>query len=235
MRWTENYIINSHDPDMNGIVSVSGLMRYMQDAANCQMEGEKPSYNELFQQGKAFELSRLRMSIYHPLYNHDRIQSQSWACESFGASFNRCYCIKKDGVIVAEATSVWALLDTKNKRLCRVSDFENNYSTDAMLELDLPARFRIPQEVSMSLVGERCVEYQDVDMNRHINNTRYPDILCGYLPAMERMRVIKMEINYFRKPRWGRLSKYIWVLPERVRTISARSAATARPTWKRNL
>ena len=59
MRWTENYIINSHDPDMNNVVSVSGLMRYMQDAANCQMEGEKPSYNDLLQQGKAFVLSRL--------------------------------------------------------------------------------------------------------------------------------------------------------------------------------
>ena len=102
---------------------------------------------------------------------------------------------------------MWALLDTKNKRLCRVSDFENNYSTDAMLELDLPARFRIPQEVSMSLVGERCVEYQDVDMNRHINNTRYPDILCGYLPAMERMRVIKMEINYISEAPLGEAIK----------------------------
>ena len=207
MRWTENYIVNSHDPDMNNVVSVSGLMRYMQDVANCQMEGEKPSYNDLLQQGKAFVLSRLRMSIYHPLYNHDKIEAQSWACESSGASFNRCYCIKKDGVIVAEATSVWALLDIKTRRLCRVSDFENGYSTDEMLQLDLPARFRIPQEIPLSLVGERCVEYQDVDMNHHINNTRYPDILCGYLPTMEGMRVIKIEINYISEAPLGEAIK----------------------------
>ena len=207
MRWTENYIVNSHDPDMNHIVSASGMMRYMQDAANCQMEGEKPSYNEVLEQGKAFVLSRLRMSIYHPLYNHDKIETQSWACESSGASFNRCYCVKKDGVIVAEATSVWALLDVANHRLCRVSDFENGYSMDDMLQLDMPARFRIPQEINLSLVGERCVEYQDVDMNRHINNTRYPDILCGYLPTMEGMRVIKLEINYISEAPLGEALK----------------------------
>ena len=207
MRGTENYIVNSHDPDMNHIVSASGMMRYMQDAANCQMEGEKPSYNELLEQGKAFVLSRLRMSIYHPLYNHDKIETQSWACESSGASFNRCYCVKKDGVIVAEATSVWALLDVANHRLCRVSDFENGYSMDDMLQLDMPARFRIPQEINLSLVGERCVEYQDVDMNRHINNTRYPDILCGYLPTMEGMRVIKLEINYISEAPLGEALK----------------------------
>lgn len=207
MRWTENYIVNSHDPDMNHIVSASGMMRYMQDAANCQMEGEKPSYNELLEQGKAFVLSRLRMSMYHPLYNHDKIEVQSWACESSGASFNRCYCVKKDGVIVAEATSVWALLDVANHRLCRVSDFENGYSMDDMLQLDMPARFRIPQEIGLSLVGERCVEYQDVDMNRHINNTRYPDILCGYLPTMEGMRVIKLEINYISEAPLGEALK----------------------------
>lgn len=207
MRWTENYIVNSHDPDMNHIVSASGMMRYMQDVANCQMEGEKPSYNELLEQGKAFVLSRLRMSIYHPLYNHDKIEVQSWACESSGVSFNRCYCVKKDGVIVAEATSVWALLDVTNHRLCRVSDFENGYSMDDMLQLDMPARFRIPQEINLSLVGERCVEYQDVDMNHHINNTRYPDILCGYLPTMEGMRVIKLEINYISEAPLGETLK----------------------------
>lgn len=207
MRWTENYVVNSHDPDLNNIVRTSALMRYMQDAANCQMEGEKPSYNELLAEGKAFVLSRLQMSIYQPLYNHDRITAESWACESTGVSFNRCYCIKKDDRIVAEAVSVWALVDVNSKRLCRVSEFENQYSMDAMLELDMPARFRIPKEVPLSLMGERTVEYQDVDMNRHINNTRYADILCGYLPTMEGVRVIKFEISYLSEAPLGETLK----------------------------
>ena len=37
MKWTENYKINAHDTDLNNIVSLTGIMRYMQDSANCQM------------------------------------------------------------------------------------------------------------------------------------------------------------------------------------------------------
>ena len=196
MRWSENYKTNTHDTDMNGIVSLTGIMRYMQDTANCQMEGEGPSYDELFSNGKAFVLSRFCLSVYRPLHGHDKIESQTWACPSQGASFNRCYSISKDGVIAAEASSVWALVDTETHRLCRVSDFENNYCSDAPRELDMPLRFRIPPEIQLSLVGERTVEYGDVDMNRHMNNTRYGDILCGHLPSMDKKRIIKIEINY---------------------------------------
>ena len=207
MKWTEHYKINAHDVDFNNIVSATGIMRYMQDTANCQMEGQKPSYNELFDSGRVFVLSRMRMSIYGKLYSHDEVDVSSWACESSGVSFNRCFSVEKDGLKVAEAMSVWALLDRNTGRFVRVNDFENNYSTDAMVELDLPARFRIPQGLQLSLVGERTVEYQDVDMNRHINNTKYPDILCGYIPNMERNRVIKLELNYLAEAPLGETLK----------------------------
>ena len=196
MKWTENYKVNAHDTDLNNIVSLTGLMRYMQDSANCQMEGEGPSYDELFERGLAFVLSRFRLSIYRPLHTHDNIEAATWACESTGVSFNRCYSVKKDGEIVAEASSIWALLDTKNHKLVRVSDFESSYSEDIPVELDMPKRFRLPASVPLTLVGERCVEYQDVDMNCHINNTVYGDLLCGYIPHLKGQRVIQFEINY---------------------------------------
>ena len=44
MKWTEEYRINVHDTDLNGIVSASGILRYMQDTSNLHMAGEGPSY-----------------------------------------------------------------------------------------------------------------------------------------------------------------------------------------------
>lgn len=196
MKWTEHYKINAHDVDFNNIVSATGLLRYMQDTANCNMEGQKPSYNELFESGRAFVLSRMKVSIYGILHSHDEVDVSTWACESTGASFKRCFSVEKDGMKVAEAASVWALIDRNAQRLVRVSDFENNYCIDEMVELDLAPRFRLPSDVNLTLVGDRMVEYQDVDMNRHINNTRYADILCGYIPDMAKKRVIGMEISY---------------------------------------
>lgn len=196
MKWSGKYKVNAHDTDLNNIVSLTGILRYMQDSANCQMEDDGLSYDCLFERGLAFVLSRLKLSVYHPFFSHDEIEVETWACESSGVSFNRCYRIKKDGEIMAEAYSVWALLDTKAHRLVRVSDFEGRYGEDSPVELDMAKRFRLPADINLTLVGERTVEYQDVDMNRHMNNTRYGDILCGYLPEIENSRVIQFEINY---------------------------------------
>ena len=207
MKWTGKYKVNAHDTDLNNIVSLTGILRYMQDSANCQMEEDGPSYDELFSKGLAFVISRLKLSIYHPIYAHDEIEVSTWACESSGAAFNRCYSIKKNGEIVAEAYSVWALLDTNAHRLVRVCDFDGHYGEDVPVELDMQKRFRLPAGINLTLVGERTVEYQDVDMNRHVNNTRYGDILFGYLPNPDGNRVIKFEINYISEAPLGETVK----------------------------
>lgn len=197
MKWSGEYTVNANDVDFNNIVSVSNMLRYMQDAANYEMEEDGLSYNELFLRGLSFVLSRIRMSFYSPIYAHEKIEVQSWACESRGVQFNRCYRIMKNGVIAAEAVSVWALVGVNDRHLHRVNELDLPYRKDEMLELDMPARFKIPDDVDMRLVSERVVEYADVDMNGHMNNTHYPDVLCSHLSEnMRGQRVISMGISF---------------------------------------
>ena len=73
MKWTGEYRVNANDTDFNNIVSASNLLRYMQDAANSSMEDDGLSYNELFERGYSFILSRIRLSSYAPLYSHDML------------------------------------------------------------------------------------------------------------------------------------------------------------------
>lgn len=209
MRWTGTYRINANDADCNNVVSASAMLRLMQDAANSEMEEDGPSYDELFESGLSFILSRIRMSFYTPLRSHDQVEVQSWACESRGVQFNRCYSIQRDGLITAEAVSVWALCGVKDRKPHRVSEFEFGYRTDDMLELDLPARFRIPEDVTMRLMGERTVEYADIDCNGHMNNTRYPDLLCSYLDCdLRGQRVISMGISFVSEAPLGETLKF---------------------------
>ena len=208
MKWSGNYRVNANDVDYNNIVSASNVLRFMQDAAFSAMKEDGLSYNELFERGYAFILSRTRMSLYAPIYSHEKLEVQTWACESRGVQFNRCYRILRDGAIVAEAVSVWALYGTCDKRLHRVTEFDLGYRTDDMIELDLPARFKIPDDVEMRLVGERTVEYADIDLNGHMNNTRYPDVLCGYIPEdMRGQRVISIGISFLSEAPLGETLK----------------------------
>ena len=209
MKWSGEYFVNANDTDCNGVVSVSALLRFMQDAANLAMAEDGPSFDSLFDSGLTFILCRLRLSSYAPLHSHEKITVETWACESKGVQFDRCYRILRDGVIVAEAVAVWALCGVSDRRLHRVNEVEMHYRTDDMLELDLPARLRIPDDAELSLKGERVVEYADIDLNMHMNNTRYPDILCGYLgTSMEGMRVISLAISFIGEAPLGESIKY---------------------------
>ena len=62
----------------------------------------------------------------------------------------------------------------------------------------------------LSCVGEYEVRYGDVDQNRHMNNTKYPDMYSSFLP-LENKRIRAMAINYHNEAPMG----------ERLRVLSA--------------
>lgn len=215
MKWIENYRVSAQDVDFDRAASVSAIMRFMQDAANCHMEGAGPSYDELFDGGRAFIIARFALDLHAPLHSHDMISVETWAAPSRAASFNRCYRIIRGDEEIARATSVWALLDVKNGALIRVEECGIDYGCDEAIETDAPCRFRIPASAALREVGRHTVAYADVDVNRHMNNTNYADMLCSFLPpahgrhALDGRRVTSFSITYAAEaPLGGELAIY---------------------------
>ena len=171
-----------------------------------QMKNEGPSNEELSARYMAFLLSRINVSIYSPLFAGDEIDVTSWGCESRGVSFLRCYQIRRDGDIVAEASSVWGLIGISDHRIIRVGEVLMGFGIDEPLELDAH-RVRIPKSLPLALVGERPIVYSDLDMNRHMNNTNYPDMFCDFIPGMDGRRVISMSISYAHEAPLGEILK----------------------------
>jgi len=195
---TEQYTVRSFDTDESGIARASSLLRYMQEAALYQMTNRGPSNDELRRSGRMFMLSRMALSSYAPLYAGNQIDVETWPSDSAGISFCRCFRIWRDGIITAEASSVWMLLDLESYRVIRVRDADFDYGCAPPLEVDVPKRAGISTEMRLSLVGERAVEYADIDQNRHVNNTNYADILCHCIPGVKSgtHRVVPLYINY---------------------------------------
>lgn len=201
MKYKDTHKIISQYTDADGVLKPAALLRYMQEAAANAMIADGPSYEELAERGLVFVLSKITVSIYADVHANDEIVAETWATESVRASFNRAYRILRDGVVVAEAASVWALLDTNRRRPVRVGDVELGYREDEPLELELPVKLRLPED--MKLIGERRVSYSDVDRNRHMNNTAYADMICDYVFRSEIGRVSRMTISYQNEAPFG--------------------------------
>ena len=80
---------------------------------------------------------------------------------------------------------------------------ELNYSIDEPLKLENQIRFRIPSEITLSLVGEYTIRYTDTDINGHMNNTNYPDMLFNALPNPENKVIKSIAISYQNEARCG--------------------------------
>ena len=184
--------VDIHDVDYNGVARTSSLMRYLQTAAQSQLTEGGMSYDRMKGMRRAFLLSRITMEFTEPVRAYDRLTSLTFPCESRGYSFLRCYALEREGRTIGRAVSVWALIDTESHSLVRVNNFELGLTTHDPNGLEL-ARFAVPTELVE--VGKYRVCYGDTDQNRHMNNTRYPDMYATFLPLTGK-RIHTISINY---------------------------------------
>ncbi len=194
-----NVTVDIHDVDFNGVARFSSLMRYIQTAAQSQLTENGLSYDELKEKKRAFILSRIKIEFDEPVRAYDKLEAVSFPCHSRGFSFLRCYQLGKNGFNIGRAASVWALVDTDTRALVRVNDMELGLTTEDPLELTVN-HFALPS--GMSAVGTYSVNYGDTDQNRHMNNTRYPDMYSNFLP-LDGKRIRSMSIAYMNEAPLG--------------------------------
>lgn len=188
-----------HDIDYNGVARTSAIMKYIQTSAQLQLTENGLSYDYLKNQKRAFILSKIRIDISESVRAYDRLTAETFPCESRGYSFLRCYRLLRGDEVIARAASVWALIDTENRSLVRVNDFNLNLPTLPPLDLSI-GHISLPGELMR--VGAYHVNYEATDQNGHMNNTRYPDMYSNYLP-LDGKRIKTIAINYMKEAPMG--------------------------------
>lgn len=196
--------VMSHDIDTNCNATPSAIIRYFGETVDRNMRVCSPSYQELFDKGLSFIVSRTAFKIYRPLKEYEKITVSTWATLSKSAAFPRNYVIEANGEKVAECVMTWALLDVNNGKLLRGSDFDVSvYGTGELLELPMQNRLRLPKDIPFAQVGKEKVSFRDIDRNRHMNNTKYFDILFGYIPNFEKYYLSSCLMNYVNEAKYG--------------------------------
>lgn len=205
----ESYNLLWHDTDPTGQVRPGALLRYMQETGNRQCRASGYDLDRLFREsGQGFLLARLQLSSYAPLHAYEDIEVRTWCPPSRGYTFLRCFSVLRGGETVAEALTSWALMDARRHALLKVTDFHGEFPEGDPLDPDrLPAKVRMSPAVQTEPVGERRVVWSDADFNRHMNNTRYPDVICDFLPSeeIEGHCLSSLSISYMKEAPLGEI------------------------------
>lgn len=208
MKNTELFTLRTFDEDMTGTLSMTALMHYLQEAATLHLRKTDQDYKMLYQKGKAYVISRMNISVYTAMVSGDDITVETWVHDCKGVSFNRHFRVLCRGRVAAEAVSVWAFVSTgPERRIFRVTDPDANYTVhmaDDAVELDPPAKLKMPE--NMNLIGEKTVLYSDCDINGHLNNARYPDMLLSFVKEGQTApgrRIENVKLNFLKEAALG--------------------------------
>ena len=205
MYYSKQYTTKWHDTDGDGVMRPSALLVYMQETANVQCREYGMDLNTLHhKEGKGFLLSRMMVRVFTPLRAYEDIEVRTWCIDNRGYNFIRCFSVHRGEELTALAVSHWALVDIHEGKMIRTTDFRRDFPYGELPdEALLPARVRIPASAEMDAVGQRRIVYSDLDFNRHMNNTRYPDMICDFLPSMDGKWVTSLSLSYLREAAFG--------------------------------
>ena len=200
MKFFQNYNIRWHDTNANREITPSAILTLMQETTNKHIQTIYPTLeyirDELHQ---AFILAKVYMRFYESAHAYEDVTVETWTGEeSRGFTFYRSFVVKKGDKIIADALTLWCLVDTENRKLLQVSKFENNFIDEPSLNIEMPRKIKFPNDIPFEFVGKRKIVYSDIDYNKHMNNTHYPNMLIDFLPHPENFKVTELMLSFIK-------------------------------------
>ncbi len=204
MKFSKRYQTCWHDTDAHRVVRPSQLLVYMQETSNRHVASTGMSLDELRDEKHlAFILSKLQLAVYRPLFAYEEIEVQTWTCPARGFSSQRSFRILRGDEVIAEANTTWALLGTEDRTFHKMEETGYRFADEEPAVLSVPSRVRIPSDLPLCELGNRSIVYSDLDYNMHMNNTRYPDMLCDYMPLSDVDRICGFSLSYLHEAAYG--------------------------------
>ncbi|MBQ3160305.1 MAG: hypothetical protein IJC00_07540 [Clostridia bacterium] len=188
--YEKSYRLLSSDVDAGQRLRLSRLFTFLQEASIAHTTLLGMGREKTLDRGLLWIVTLQQVKVDRlPVYDED-VKLLSWPGATMHLYFPRYYRMEdKDGRTLLTGSAHWALLDRENRKMVfpeehgvRI-DGETGEGPLPLLAAPKPAR-----------EGEKetfAVPYSYVDLNGHMNNTRYLDLAEDRMPADLRQRAVR--------------------------------------------
>lgn len=212
-RYESRHYISECDCDFALRLTAGGLLRLVQEVStrHCTLLGVTPERYEATH--TAFLLAKLCARVHLDIPAGEEATVVTTPSAPVRAVYHRYTAIMLgEDKLAAEVDARWVLVDTQTRRILRKAPPELGLPFGASSVPELEVSIPKPQGEPV-LVGREKALYSRCDQNRHLNNTRYADLICDHLP-LERLEagpVRELTISYHREAPLGcTLGLYAW-------------------------
>lgn len=180
--YDETFILRPRDCDLNNKWRPSAILETMQDAAGAHSMLLGCGRDELIRRNIVWVLSRIELHMDRYPANGEQITVHTFPTPTRIYFFPRYYIFTDArGEMIGKAGTLWLLLDITTRRMLPPGDVGKLIPDNRNLSVPM----NLPATVG-NLQGEEFINtyhpvYTDLDVNGHVNNTRYADWLCNTL------------------------------------------------------
>jgi len=197
--YTKDYLIMSFQVDANGHAPLTTIGNLFQDATARHASELNLDIYKLIGNGHTWVLTRMLIEVNSfPRWN-DTIRIETWVSKN-EQFFSYRDIVAKDqvGNTTIRAVTSWAIIDIINRKPIPIDFYiDNLIIRDNVRAIDRsPDKLPFPQKAEIMLT--HTPRFSDLDVNRHINFTKYMEWILDSMPYVYRCenRIIEFEINY---------------------------------------
>lgn len=180
--YTIQYTVTPLHADCFGRCKPSSLLRFAQEAAEGHCLRLGADWNTMAQKNYFWAVIRQRMEITRLPETGETVTVKTWPMPTTRVAYPRATeGFDADGNSLFRLLSVWVIMDMTTRAMILpgksgVEVVGTCFGTELKAPIGLPAAL-------FDRHTSRTVCFSDLDINGHMNNTRYLDWLCDLLPA----------------------------------------------------
>ena len=195
--YSDKFFINSIDGDQFQEVKLSSLFRMFQEIATAHADKLGVGTEKTFALGQAWILTRMQVEMYrYPRYE-ETIVIYTYPGDNKSFIFPRYFEVKtKKGELLARCSTLWAIIDLATRKVS-LNPFGKLKLPEEHHQDELPLPGKVAT-TELSLLENRKVRYSEMDMNGHLNNTKYVDYIVDAIPVdkLKENRIKSFLINF---------------------------------------
>ncbi|MBQ8201107.1 MAG: hypothetical protein IJZ74_05005 [Clostridia bacterium] len=197
--FSEEFLIRSYQADVTNHITPSAILQIMQEMAGAHAEMLDIGRSVLLNHNLVWILTRVEVQMDRYPTAGETLYVETFPMPNRRWFFPR-YFIFRDGsgMQIGCAGSLWALLDVTSRRMSKPDPVMHMLpdNSDLTAPMGLPAtveEIAIPPVTAMLLP-----QYTDLDVNGHVNNTRYIDWCCNALgiDTMKQYCLSRFVLNF---------------------------------------
>ena len=201
--YSREMLLRSRDVDMFRRLRTSELFRLLQEASIAHTEELGMGRDKTLDRGLLWVLLLQRADIDRMPEYDERIVIKSWPGKTMHLLFPRYYSIETAaGEHLLSASAMWGLVDQNTRKMI----FPEKYGVvvEGVVtgeEIALPSA---PKRMDCTASRPFTVPYSYVDLNGHMNNTRYFDLAEDRIEAAAEGRPLRsIAVEYANEARLG--------------------------------